>query len=138
MGASEYAFLLSVYLLIFLLDEIAVLVAAVGAMRIGRLDQKQGRVLKLGGGMLMLVLAVVMLARPALLEGVAGAAVVLGVAAALTAAAMLVHGHVLGHRRLRYPSARDRPGAPDDTLRHRPRSYGRATSSFEAKSLLTG
>jgi len=103
-GTSEYAFLLAVYLLIFLLDEIAVLVAAVVAMRIGRLEQRQGRVLKLGGGMLMAVLAVVMLVRPALLEDVSGAALVLGTAAALTAAAILVHA---GAGRVR--------GAPGDT-----------------------
>jgi len=90
-ATSEYAFLLAVYLVIFLLDEIAVLVAAVVAMRIGRLEQRQGRVLKLAGGMLMLVLAVAMLVRPALLEDVAGAGLTLGVAAALTAAVLLVH-----------------------------------------------
>lgn len=90
-ATAEYAFLLVVYLLIFLLDEIAVLAGALVAMRMGRLEQEQGRVLKLGGGMLMLVLAVVMLVRPALLEDVAGAGAVLAIAAALTAAAMLAH-----------------------------------------------
>lgn len=90
-GTSEYAFLLTVYLLIFLLDEIAILVAALAAMRIGRLEERHGRVLKLGGGMLMAVLAVVMLVEPGLLEEVTGAALVLGAAAALTAAAILVH-----------------------------------------------
>jgi len=89
-GTSEYAFLLAVYLLIFLVDEIAVLVAAIVAMRIGRVDERHGRVLKLGGGMLMAVLAVVMLARPELLEKMSGTAFVFGIAAALTAAALLV------------------------------------------------
>ncbi len=58
-------------------------------MRIGRLEQRQGRVLKLGDG--MLVLAVVMLVRPALLEDVAGAGLTFGVAAALTAAVLITH-----------------------------------------------
>lgn len=88
-ATSEYAFLLAVYLVVFLLDEIAVLAAAVAAMRIGRLEQRQGRVLKLGGGMLMLVLAVVMLVHPALLEDVVGAGLTFGVAAALTAGVLL-------------------------------------------------
>lgn len=96
---SEYAFLLAVYLLIFLLDELAVLAGALAAMRIGRLDQREGRVLKLGGGMLMLVLAAVMLARPALLEDVVGAATVLAVAAALTAVVLVAHTAAARHPR---------------------------------------
>ena len=36
-ATSEYAFLLAVYLLIFLVDEIAILVGALAVMRIGRL-----------------------------------------------------------------------------------------------------
>jgi hypothetical protein len=108
-GTSEYAFLLAVYLLIFLLDEIAVLVAAVAAMRIGRLEQRQGRALKLAGGMLMAVLGVVMLVDPGLLEDVAGAALVLGSAAALTAGAILVHASAEHLRPGRSTSARRGP-----------------------------
>jgi hypothetical protein len=93
-GTAEYAFLLTVYLLLFLVDEIAILVAAIAAMRIGRLQERHGRVLKLAGGMLMAVLAGVMLVDPGLLEDVAGAAIVLGAAAGLTAAAMLAHAGV--------------------------------------------
>jgi thiol-disulfide isomerase/thioredoxin len=83
-ATPEYAFLLAVYLLVFLVDEIAVLVAAVAAMRMGRLEQRHGRVLKLGGGMLMAVLGIVMLTDPSLLEDVGGAAVALVTAAAAT------------------------------------------------------
>lgn len=107
-ATSEYAFLLTVYLLIFLLDEIAILVAALAMMRIGRLDERHGRVLKLGGGMLMGVLAVVMLVDPDLLENGAGAAIVLGTAAALTVTAILLHS---GAERLR--------GAPEPPPRPR-------------------
>jgi hypothetical protein len=103
-ATSEYAFLLAVYLLIFLVDEIAVLVAAVAVMRIGRVDERHGRVLKLAGGMLMAVLAVVMLTRPALLEEMSGTALVFGVAAALTAAALLVPVGVGHFRRGRLQS----------------------------------
>ena len=105
-GTSEYAFLLAVYLLIFLVDEIAVLLAAIVAMRIGRVDERHGRVLKLGGGMLMAVLAVVMIARPALLEGMSGTALVFGAAAALTAAALVA---TTGARRLRGVPAETAP-----------------------------
>jgi thiol-disulfide isomerase/thioredoxin len=110
-GPAEYAFLLTVYLLIFLLDEAAILVAAIAAMRMGRLEERHGRVLKLGGGMLMAVLAGVMLVDPGLLQDVTGAGIALGAAAGLTVAAILVHA---GAERLRGrsgppPAVRARP-----------------------------
>ena len=110
-ATSEYAFLLTVYLLIFLIDEIAILAAALALMRIGRLEERHGRVLKLGGGMLMGVLAVVVLVDPGLLEDVTGAAIVLGAAAALTAAAILVHAGSDRVRRGRGPTPPARGGA---------------------------
>lgn len=100
-GNAEYAFLLAIYLIIFLIDEIAILAAAIVAMRIGRLEERHGRVLKLVGGMLMAVLGVVMLVDPSLLEDVKGAAVAFVAAAALTAAALLA---TVGARRL-WPAA---------------------------------
>jgi len=117
---SEYAFLLAVYLVIFLIDEIAILVAALAVMRIGRLHERQGRVLKLGGGMLMGVLGVVMLVDPGLLEDVTGAAAVLATAGALTGAAILLHA---GARRLRPapepPPKRSRKPRPRGGSAHR-------------------
>jgi cytochrome c biogenesis protein CcdA len=101
---AEYAFLLAVYLVIFLIDELAILGAALVAMRIGRIQEREGRILKLAGGMLMAVLGVVMLVDPGLLENVAGAALAFGVAAALTAAVLLATS---GAKRLR--------AAPADT-----------------------
>lgn len=95
---AEYAFLLGVYLLIFLVDEIAILAVAVAAMRLGRVEERHGRVLKLAGGMLMLVLAGVMIVDPGLLENVTGALVALGLAAALTAFAIAVNRTVTRRR----------------------------------------
>jgi thiol-disulfide isomerase/thioredoxin len=88
---AEYAFLLAVYLLIFLLDELAVLTGAIVAMRMGRVEERHGRVLKLGGGVLMGVLAVTMLVSPTLLETLSGAATVFLIAAVGTAAIVLLH-----------------------------------------------
>ena len=65
--------------------------------------------LGIGGGMLMAVLAVVMLARPELLEQLSGTAFVFGIAAALTAAALLLTART-GH----FPRA---PGGPAATRR---------------------
>ena len=105
-ATSEYAPLLTIYLLIFLSDEIAILVGALVVMRMGRLEERHGRVLKLAGGVLMGVLAVVMLVDPDLLENVAGAALVLGAAAALTVSAILLRA---GADRLRGGSGPRRP-----------------------------
>jgi thiol-disulfide isomerase/thioredoxin len=113
---AEYAFLLTAYLLIFLLDEIGILVVALVAMRIGRVQERHGRVLKLGGGMLMAVLAAVMLVDPGLLQDVRGAGLAFGAAAVLTAAAMLVHGAA---QRRRTPPRPRPPLARRPAHRHR-------------------
>jgi cytochrome c biogenesis protein CcdA len=115
-ATSEYAFLLAVYLVIFLIDEIAILAVALAAMRIGRLEERHGRVLKLGGGMLMGLLGIVMLVNPGLLEDVTGAAIVLGAAAALTATTIAVHA---GATRLRAARGTPPPRAPAPRTRGR-------------------
>jgi cytochrome c biogenesis protein CcdA len=86
---GEFAVLLAVYLAVFLLDELAIFAVAATAMRIGRVEERHGRVLKLGGGVLMGVLGVVMLVDPGVLEGAAGAVAVFGVAAVITAVTLL-------------------------------------------------
>lgn len=86
---AEFAVLLAVYLAVFLLDELAIFAVAVTAMRIGRFEERHGRFLKLGGGVLMGVLGVVMLADPSVLESAAGAAAVFTVAVALTVLTLL-------------------------------------------------
>jgi heme/copper-type cytochrome/quinol oxidase subunit 3 len=63
-SAAAFGGLLLVYLLVFLLDELVLFGAAVATLRVTRLDQRQGRLLKLVGGMVMLFLAAVMLLRP--------------------------------------------------------------------------
>ena len=87
---AEFAGLLAVYLAIFLVDELAVFAVAVTAMRIGRVEERHGRVLKLGGGILMALLAFAMLVDPGLLETVAGAVGVFALAAAGTAGILLL------------------------------------------------
>jgi thiol-disulfide isomerase/thioredoxin len=115
-ATSEYAFLLAVYLVIFLIDEIAILAVALAAMRIGRLEERHGRVLKLGGGMLMGLLGIVMLVDPGVLEDMTGAAIVLGAAAALTATAIALHA---GATRLRAAPETPPPRAPAPRTRGR-------------------
>jgi drug/metabolite transporter (DMT)-like permease len=85
-------------------------------MRIGRLEERHGRVLKLGGGMLMGLLGIVMLVDPGVLEDVTGAAIVLGAAAALTATAIALHA---GATRLRAAPETPPPRAPAPRTRGR-------------------
>lgn len=89
-GAAAFGGLLLVYLLVFLVDELALFGAAVVTLRATRLDQRQGRLLKLVGGMVMLFLAAVMLLRPDWMNELLPATLV--VASALLAAGVV---HVL-------------------------------------------
>jgi cytochrome c biogenesis protein CcdA/thiol-disulfide isomerase/thioredoxin len=65
--------LFGVYMAVFLLDELAVFGVAVGAMRVAKLEERHGRVLKLFSGMLMVSLAAALLFAPELMQSVSGA-----------------------------------------------------------------
>jgi hypothetical protein len=88
-GAAGVAGLLAVYLVVFLLDELALFGAAAVTLRVARLDERQGRFLKLVGGMLMLFLAATLVLRPAWMNELGPALLVVG-AALVTA--LIVHG----------------------------------------------
>ncbi len=79
---AAFAGLLAVYLLVYLMIEIAILTVAIVTLRIGRLQETHGRTLKLVGGMVMLALGVVMLAAPTLMESLTGSLAVVGTALA--------------------------------------------------------
>jgi thiol-disulfide isomerase/thioredoxin len=95
-GGAEFGGLLSVYLLIYLLDEVALFAAVVVTLRVTRFQEHHGQVLKLVGGMVMLALGVVMLVRPAIMNGLAGTLAVFVAAAVLTAVVHLVTRRVRG------------------------------------------
>lgn len=69
--------LLLLYLLVYLLIESVILVLALVTLHIGKLQQKQGRQLKLIGGCIMLVLAFVLIFDPAIMESLSGVLLVL-------------------------------------------------------------
>jgi cytochrome c biogenesis protein CcdA len=71
-SGAEFAGLLSVYLGIYLLDEVALFVAVVVTLRIARFQERHGQVLKLVGGMVMLALGIVMLTSPAVMNTIDG------------------------------------------------------------------
>lgn len=81
--------LLALYLLVFLLDELTVFAVAVATLRVGRFEERQGRLLKLIGGMVMLALAFVMFWNPAVMNQLGDSLLVFGAA---MAAALLIHG----------------------------------------------
>ncbi|MDY6999188.1 MAG: thioredoxin family protein [Actinomycetota bacterium] len=94
-SALTFAMLLGLYMLIYQLDELVIFGAAVLTMRATKLQEKQGRVLKLVGGMLMLSLALVMLVNPALMSDIATSLLVFGAAALATLVVLLVDRFVL-------------------------------------------
>ncbi len=77
--------LFGVYMFVFLLDELALFVAAVITLRAARVQEEHGRVLKLVSGAVMVTLAVSMIVLPSALESVLGTVQVFGVAAAVVA-----------------------------------------------------
>jgi len=94
-GSAGAGLLFGVYMLVFLVDELLVLAAAVIAMRVTKVTERHGRLLKLVGGMVMLTLAGVLVVAPELMESVAGAVTVFIVAALLTVLVLVVD-RVLG------------------------------------------
>ncbi|HSF86950.1 MAG TPA: hypothetical protein VLG28_15005 [Acidimicrobiia bacterium] len=89
-GTAAALALFALYMTVFLIDELLVLGAAVLAMRVTKLQERHGRVLRLVGGMVMVVLAGVMILRPELMESMAGAVVVFAGAAALAGVALAI------------------------------------------------
>ena len=81
--------LFALYMAVFLIDELLVFGVAVVAMRAAKLDEGKGRVLKLLGGTVMVVLAATLLFFPEAMTTVGGAFGVFAVAAALVALVLL-------------------------------------------------
>ncbi len=96
-GGLSFALLLALYLLIYLLDELAVLATVTLTLKASRLEEHHGRVLKLVGGMIMLALAGVLLLAPEIMDSVNGSLLVFAGALGASALMILVHRLVVGH-----------------------------------------
>ncbi len=92
---AVFALLLGLYMLVYQLDELVIFGVAVVTMRATKLQEKQGRLLKLVGGMLMLSLAIVMLVDPSLMNNVATSLLVFAAAGAATLLVLLIQRIVL-------------------------------------------
>ena len=92
-GVDSVAFatLLALYILVYLSLELIIFGVVVVTMRIGRFEEREGRILKLIGGAVMLALAVAMLWLPHLLESIAGMLALFGVALGGSIALILLH-----------------------------------------------
>ena len=95
MRFSTFVLLLAVYMLIYQIDEIVIFTGAVVGLRASKLEEKQGRILKLVGGMLMLVLALVMLINPNLMSNLTATIWVFVAAFGAALLVLLVHRKVL-------------------------------------------
>ncbi|MGI6083145.1 MAG: thioredoxin [Limnochordia bacterium] len=93
-GVSKTGFilLLSLYMGLYLLDELIVFGAAAATLRATRMQEKHGRLLKLGGGSLMLAFAGALLIEPEILNDLSGTLIVCAVAAALAVTVAAVFG----------------------------------------------
>jgi len=94
-GGAMFVMLLILYMLIYQLDELVIFFTAVFSLKASKMEEKHGRILKLIGGMLMLVLAVVMLVNPNLMNKLSAALIIFGIAFGLTLLVLLVHRVIL-------------------------------------------
>ena len=88
---ASFVTLLIVYMLVYLALELIIFFGVVITMRVGRFEEREGRVLKLIGGSVMLALAVAMLWFPEALESIAGMLTLFGAAIGGSLLVMLVH-----------------------------------------------
>jgi glutaredoxin len=65
---AEFGALLGLYLLLYVLDELVLFVIVVATLKIGRFEERHGRLLKLLAGSVMLSLGVVLLVAPTVME----------------------------------------------------------------------
>lgn len=91
----SFAFLLGLYLLIYLGDELVILFIALTTLRIDRFEERHGRILKLIGGIIMLALAGVLVFAPELMHNLRGAFGVFAIALGVTLVILLLHRYLL-------------------------------------------
>jgi glutaredoxin len=94
-STTDFTLLLLLYMVIYQIDEMLIFITVIFTLRIGRFQEKQGRLLKLVGGTLMCTLAAVLLVRPALLDKLSSSLMVFSTAVALALLILLLHRFVL-------------------------------------------
>ena len=130
---ATFVALLLLYMLIYQLDELGIFLVAVFTLKASKLEEKQGRILKLVGGMLMLTLAVVMLYNPALMNSVSTSLWVFAAAFGAAGLILFLHrwllpqfGVYIGSERLAHPKrVQHEIRSPHEAQHARKRAQGR-------------
>lgn len=99
-SAVEFGLLLGLYMLVYQIDELIIFAVAVATMRVTKLQERQGRMLKLLSGMLMFSLAIVMLVQPSLLNDVRTSLIVFAAAAGATLLVLAVDRGIRSRQRV--------------------------------------
>ncbi len=94
-SALTFVLLLLLYLVIYQIDELAIFLSVVFTLKASRIEEKQGRILKLIGGMLMLTLAIVMIVNPSLMNNLGSSLLIFGMAFGGALLVLLVHRWIL-------------------------------------------
>jgi glutaredoxin len=92
---SEYGLLVTIYMLIYLAIEIIIFSTIILTMKVSKFQEKQGRILKLVGGCIMLLLGISMIFLPALMESLQGTFLLFIFAAWLCTLILVLHRSVL-------------------------------------------
>ncbi len=90
-ATTTFVLLLLTYLLIYMLDEMAVILVATWTLKAGRFEEKHGRILKLIGGMIMLALATVMVVNPDLMNDIGNSLLIFVGAIAVSLLIVFIH-----------------------------------------------
>ena len=94
-SGAELGILTGIYLVMYILDELAVFLIVLLTMKAAKFEEKHGRMLKLVGGFIMLALAISMVFFPKIMESITGSIVLFLFAMAVALAVMFVHRRVL-------------------------------------------
>jgi hypothetical protein len=95
-AGAEFGALLAAYLLVYLSVEIVILTAVIVTLRLGRFEEREGRVLKLVGGAIMLALAGVLVVDPSIMASLGGSFATVGGAVLVALLVMVVERLVRG------------------------------------------
>jgi len=87
----QFAMLLSLYLLIYILDELVLFAVVVATLRIARFQETHGRLLKLIGGTVMIALGGILIFAPEMMSTLTGPLLVIGGAVAVALVGAAIH-----------------------------------------------
>lgn len=94
-NTTSFLLLLLLYMIMYQVVLVVVFISVVTSLKASRLDEKHGRLLKLVGGMLMLVLALVMLINPSFMNKLSSSLLIFGLAFLATLVILVIHQKIL-------------------------------------------